>query len=86
MREGELLALRWRDVDLDSATLQVRATLHHSETGFTFAEPKTPHSRRRVALPNIVVQALKWHHARQAEEKSPSARYGRASTTSSFLT
>jgi integrase len=69
MREGELLALRWQDVDLDGGTLQVRATLHHTETGFVFAEPKTSHSRRRVTLPTVAVHALRRHHARQAEEK-----------------
>jgi integrase len=69
MREGELLALRWQDVDLDGGTLQVRSTLQHTKTGFVFSEPKTAHSRRRIALPTIAVHALRRHHTLQAAEK-----------------
>lgn len=41
MRQGELLALHWGDVDLDAATLQVRGTLQRSRGSHTVAEPKT---------------------------------------------
>jgi len=50
MREGELLVLRWRDVDLDNARLHVVATLQRTREGSRFTEPKTSHSRRRIAL------------------------------------
>src|SRR5215469_14187592 len=69
MRQGELLALKWRDVDLAGGTLQVRATLQHTADGFVFSEPKTANSRRRVALPRRVQAALVCHSARQAEER-----------------
>lgn len=69
MRQGELLALRWRDVDLEGGTLQVRATLQNTATGFVFAEPKTAHSRRRIALSRTAIAALKRHRLRQAEER-----------------
>jgi integrase len=36
MRLGELLVVKWRDVDLDRASLQVRATLQHTDKGFSF--------------------------------------------------
>jgi integrase len=67
MRQGELLALRWRDVDLEARTLQVRATLQKDT--LIFAEPKTPYSRRRIALSQTAVEALRRHHALQAEER-----------------
>jgi integrase len=71
MRLGELLALRWRDVDLDGATLQVKATLHFTPGGgYVFAEPKTDFSRRRIALSRIAVWALRAHRERQVEEQS----------------
>ena len=50
MRQGELLALHWRDVDLDHRHLQVRWTVQRTRDGFTFTEPKSTRSRRKVAL------------------------------------
>jgi integrase len=49
-RLGELLALRWRGVDLESASLHVRSTLHYIRDGYMFAAPKTTYSRRTIAL------------------------------------
>ena len=69
MRMGELLALRWREVDLDGGTLRVNATLHRTRDGFVFAEPKTARSRRQVALTNAAVGALRRHRVAQAEER-----------------
>ena len=69
MRQGEILALRWRDVDLDGGTLQVKATLQSAGEEFVFAEPKTAHSRRQVALNRPAAEALSSHRARQAEER-----------------
>lgn len=70
MREGELLALRWRDVDLDAASLQVRHTLQKlPHEDFVFAEPKTRRSRRKIVLPGAAVSALRKHRTRQLEER-----------------
>jgi integrase len=69
MRQGELLALKWRDVDLDAARLQVRATLQRVGDGFDFAEPKTARSRRQVALTATAIAALRRHRVAQAEER-----------------
>lgn len=69
MRQGELLALKWRDVDLDESRLQVRATLHYTNEGYVIAEPKTEFSRRRIALSKVAVEALRAHRIRQLEER-----------------
>jgi integrase len=69
MRQGELLALRWTDVDLNAGALHVRATLQRTREGFVFTEPKTTSSRRQVALTRAAVEALRSHHTRQAEER-----------------
>lgn len=75
LRRGELLGLRWRDIDLDAGVLHVRQTLSrvkNHETGktyLTFQEPKTPQSRRSVPLTEASVVALKRHRGRQAQEK-----------------
>lgn len=70
MRQGELLALRWRDVDLDTSILHVTATLQFTPTGYVFADPKTPYSRRLVALSSSVVEGLRQHRMRQSDERS----------------
>lgn len=69
MREGELLSVRWQDIDLDSMNLYVRMNVQESETGFILAETKTAHSRRNIKLSKLSVEALRLHAARQAEER-----------------
>lgn len=69
MRQGEILALRWRDVDLEHRTLHVRFSIHqHRQTGeWALTEPKTARSRRQIALSRLAVAALEKHHARQED-------------------
>ncbi len=71
MRRGELLGLKWEDVDLDGSTIRVRRTLTRIDNGRRLAlgEPKTKKSRRTVRLNTRAVEALQRHRARQAEEK-----------------
>src|SRR5215216_640460 len=61
LRQGELLALRWEDVDLETGTLRVGRTLSRTKDGPTFTAPKTAKSRRTVRLTAGVVEALKRH-------------------------
>jgi integrase len=70
MRQGELLALQWADVDLEQHFCQVRHTLSYS-TGATWhlTAPKTKKSRRRVDLSPSVVEALRLHRHRQRVER-----------------
>lgn len=70
MRKGELLALRWKDVELDAELLRVRATLKRDKAGaWVWAEPKTRRSRRQVALSPVAVTTLRAHRLRQHEER-----------------
>jgi integrase len=69
MRRGELLALRWDDVDLDKGMLQVRGTLRRTREGLTFGTPKTAASRRKVVLSPTSIAALRRHQVRQDEER-----------------
>ena len=64
MRQGELLALRWQDVNLERGEL----TVHHTLQRFTrqLAPTKTPRSQRTLRLPTRVVAALVAHRSRQA--------------------
>jgi integrase len=67
MRRGELLALRWADVDLVNATLTVNQSLERVRGETTTKAPKTMTSRRTITLPAITVDALKRHQKTQAE-------------------
>src|SRR5215204_1218008 len=68
MRQGELLALKWEDVDLDRGRLQVRRTLRHADKAFVLGEPKTKNSRRTIRLTKGTASALQAHLSRQLEE------------------
>ena len=68
MRRGELLGLRWSDVDLDAGMLVVNQTLQEAYGELHFNEPKTTKSRRRITLPGVVVDALRAHRAEQARK------------------
>jgi integrase len=61
LRQGELLGLKWDDVDLDEGTLRVRRTLTTAKGGPLLAAPKTKGSRRTVRLSQTALQALKSH-------------------------
>jgi integrase len=69
MRRGELLALRWRDVDLDAGTCTVRQSLVQSGGIIAFQEPKTSSGRRTIALDATCIAALREHRARQNEQR-----------------
>jgi integrase len=69
MRQGELLALRWDNVDLESRRLEVKATLARVEGRLVRLEPKTERSRRTLALPEVVAAALRAHRTRQRMER-----------------
>jgi len=59
MRQGELLALRWEDVDLETGTLRVQRSVSHTRDGPVFTPPKSAKSRRRIKLPRSTVEALR---------------------------
>ncbi|MHB1007007.1 MAG: site-specific integrase [Chloroflexota bacterium] len=70
LRQGELLGLRWADVDLQAASLHVRQQLSRVPgQGMKFVEPKTVKGRRQVALPAVAVEALRLHRKAQLEER-----------------
>jgi integrase len=69
MRRGEVLGLRWADLDLDGGWLSVRQTLVVVDNHPQVSEPKTARGRRRVALDPETVAALRAHHTAQAAER-----------------
>jgi integrase len=68
LRIGELVGLRWQDVDLDALVLSVRQNIQFiNGMGFVVGSPKTVGSRRPVALGADVVSLLRRHRAEQHE-------------------
>jgi integrase len=68
LRQGELLGLKWDDVDLEDGSLQVRRTLTITKDGPVFTSPKTTGSRRSVKLTSNAIEVLKHHLERQLAE------------------
>jgi integrase len=69
MRRGELLGLRWSDIDLKAARLTVNQSLERVRGKTVFKSPKTTTSRRTITLPAFTIEALKEHRAAQAAER-----------------
>src|SRR5437867_12835755 len=71
MRQGELLGLRWTDVDLATGSLAVRQTFQRLGRQQLFKAPKTKASRRTVALPEALISELRVLHEDQAQRRRP---------------
>lgn len=69
LRQGEILGLRWEDIDLDNSTLTVRFALQRVNKKLRLVEPKTPKSRRVIKLPQVTITALQAHKMNQEQER-----------------
>jgi len=69
MRRGEILALRWKDVDLDGALARVEQSLEQTKAGLRFKSPKTKAGRRTIALSAWTVADLRAHRRDQLEQR-----------------
>lgn len=78
LRRGELLGLRWGDLDLEAAELQVVQAVVQVGWNAELSEPKTPSSRRRVALDRQTTEVLR-EHRRAAEDRSTDGKLNAAS-------
>src|SRR5579859_5108060 len=68
MREGELLGLRWRNVDFAAGHLTIQTALKNVNNQRWLGKPKTEAGRRKIELTPTVVAALRAHRRRQLEE------------------
>ena len=69
LRVGETLALRWSDVDLESGALSVRRSVRREKGKVVFNDPKSARSRRTIVMPDVVIQHLRQHRARQRKRR-----------------
>ncbi|MFD5420398.1 tyrosine-type recombinase/integrase [Streptomyces sp. NPDC127069] len=66
LRRGEIVGLRWSDIDLDKRVLHVRNQTQRRRGVLYDGDPKS-RRRRVVPLPALCVAPLRWHRMRQAE-------------------
>ncbi len=69
LRRGEVLGLRWEDVDLVQRTIKIRQTVHRSGGALHVGPPKSRRSRRTIPLPLFAVAALRTQFVFQAAER-----------------
>jgi integrase len=67
MRRGEILALRWKNVDLQRAVIRVMESLEQTKRSIRFKSPKTGRTRA-VTVPGFAIEALRYFKREQAEE------------------
>jgi len=67
MRRGEILALRWKNIDLDRGAVRVVESLEQTKAGLRFKSPKTEKTRA-ITLPAFAVEELRRLRRQQAEE------------------
>lgn len=75
LRRGEVLGLRWSDIDFKASVLTVSGNVTRSSAGLVRGEPKTRRGQRQVPMPRVVVDALKAHRRKQAEERLASPHW-----------
>jgi integrase len=69
LRKGEVIGLRWKDIDLDKGTLTVAQTTQRLRRGLTTTTPKSATSARVLPVPDALVQLLNAHQERQQAEQ-----------------
>lgn len=75
MRRGEIMGLKWQDINFNKGKLQIRRVLSRIPTkmpgkGFEEAEPKNQKSKRKVVIAPFALEALKQHRERQQEARA----------------
>lgn len=76
MRRGEILALKWSDIDFQTKTLRIQRIFTRAPGNrYIEAEPKTKKSKRPVMLTARVVDLLQQHQKRQLEAKTKAGKF-----------
>jgi integrase len=69
LRRGEMLGLRWVDVDMATGIAHITGNVTRTSAGLRRGDPKSKNGVRRTPLPPEVMAALKAHRKTQAEER-----------------
>lgn len=77
MRQGELIGLRWTDIDLDRREIRIRTQVHRKKKEIRRTKPKTPKSRRTLLIDDATVAVLKAQAQLIHEERTFQQRQGK---------
>lgn len=69
VRLGELLALRWQDVDLDARVVSIRHSVDVQEGRRVLARPKTDAAQRTIALGELALHALELRRVQEGYDR-----------------
>jgi integrase len=70
MRRGELVALRWQEVDLEKGLVRVERSMEQTRAkGVQPKSPKTKAGRRTVSIPKSIVAEIRAHQKAQLEQR-----------------
>lgn len=70
MRRGEILGLRWKDIDLENKTVSIEQSLRRGVKGAPeFSDPKTEQSKRTIFITDATVEVLKKQKKEQAKDR-----------------
>lgn len=69
LRQGEILGLRWRDVDFGARSLRVQMSLQLVRGAYGLVEPKTSRSRRTLPMPSFVSDSLEGRRVQQDADR-----------------
>jgi integrase len=68
-RQGEVLAVRWADLDLETGRVLITRALQRAEGRLVLVEPKTARGRRQVTIPTFALDRLRVHRRDQAQRR-----------------
>jgi integrase len=69
LRRGEILGLKWADIDFDASLLRVERSLEQTKKGMALKPPKTARGARTITLPETANAGLRQHLVEQKEER-----------------
>jgi integrase len=83
LRRGEVLGLRWVDIDFERATLRVTGALQRYRGKLERTSTKTAASTQPISLPPVLLASLRRHQEVQERERAAAGSAGRSVAWSS---
>lgn len=69
MRRGEILGLKWENVDFEKGIIEIKQALYSTKNGLEFTTPKTETSNRNICIPDFLINELKKYRIKQNKNK-----------------
>lgn len=85
MRVGELVALKWKDINFDKRTIRITKTYYNPKNNtkeYQLVPPKTKKSRRKIMVDEVVIEAFRKH---REEQEKMITRFGRSYNDNGFV-